>query len=123
MLGGLAVAAPVDATTAFGLTTTNTIVVFDTSAPATPLGGVTITGLQPGETALAIDLRPSTGQLYVLGSASRLYVVDPATGAAVAVGAPFALPLSGTRFGFDFNPVLDSIYLISDTGEESDHRP
>ena len=55
--------------------------------PATPLSVVAITGLQSGETALAIDVRPATGQLYLLGSSSRVYVVNPVTGAATAVGA------------------------------------
>ena len=60
VLGG---AVPVGAHTAFGLRPDNSIVRFDTSAPGTALGGAAITGLQPGETALAIDLRRSTGQL------------------------------------------------------------
>src|SRR5215203_751263 len=86
VVAGVASTGRVEAHKAFGLTSTNAIVLFDTSAPGAPLGGVAIAGLQPGETALAIDLRPATGQLYVLGSTSRLYVVDPTTGAAVAVG-------------------------------------
>ncbi len=121
--GVLGSAVPVEAHTAFGLTTDNVIVRFDTNAPGTGLRVVAITGLQPGETALAIDLRPSTGQLYLLGSTSRLYVVDTNTGAAVAVGAPFSPALSGTRFGIDFHPVLDSIRLISDLGQNQDLDP
>jgi hypothetical protein len=116
-LGGLALAMPVEATTALGLTTDNSIVAFDTNAPGSPFGGVVITGLQPGEGALAIDLRPATGQIYVLGSSSRLYVVNLVTGAATAVGPPFTPTLSGTRFGFDFNPSVDRIRLVSDTGQ------
>src|SRR5690349_15212559 len=116
-------AVPVEAHTAFGLTTDNVLVRFDTNAPGTGLRVVLITGLQPGETALAIDLRPSTGQIYLLGSTSRLYVVNTDTGVAVAVGAPFSPALSGTRFGIDFHPVLDSIRLISDLGQNQDLDP
>ena len=63
-----------DAATAFGLTILDQIVTFDTGTPGTTISSVDITGLQPAEQALAIDLRPATGQIYVLGSTSRLYV-------------------------------------------------
>src|SRR4051812_21174301 len=98
-----AVPARASAGTLYGLTPGNTILHFDTAAPGTPFFGVLITGLQPGEAALAIDLRPATGQLYLLGSTSRLYVVDPATGAAAAVGPPFTPALAGVASGFDFH--------------------
>ena len=55
--------APAAAITAFGLSNANQIVTFDTNTPSTPLAVVAITGLQPGETALGIDVRPATGQL------------------------------------------------------------
>ena len=97
--------------------TTNQIVTFDTSTPASPTSVVAITGLQPAENALAIDLRPATGQIYLLGSSSRLYVLNPVTGIAVAVGGPFTPALSGAAFGFDFNPTVDRIRVVSNTGQ------
>jgi hypothetical protein len=102
---------------AVSLTPTNQIVLFDTNSPMDAPDVFAITGLQPGEVGLAIDLRPATGQLYLLGSSSRVYVVNPATGAAVAVGGPFTPALSGTAFGFDFNPTVDRIRVVSDTGQ------
>jgi hypothetical protein len=115
----VAVSAPsrADAATAFGLTATNQLVTFDTNAPGSAIATIAITGLQAGEDALAIDLRPATGQIYLLGSTSRVYVLNPATGAAVPVGAPFTPALSGTTFGFDFNPTVDRIRVVSDTGQ------
>ena len=77
---------------------------------------VTITGLQPGESVLAIDVRPATGQLYALGSTSRLYIIDVVTGAARQVGTgTFARACSAASFGFDFNPTVDRIRVVSDT--------
>jgi hypothetical protein len=116
MLASLA-ATPVGAATGYGLTAANQIATFDTSAPGAALAPVTITGLQGGETPLAIDVRPATGQLYLLGSTSRLYVLNPVTGIAVPVGPAFAPALAGTSFGFDFNPVVDRIRVVSDTGQ------
>ncbi|WP_128543699.1 DUF4394 domain-containing protein [Larkinella soli] len=77
----------------------------------------TITGLQDGETIRGIDLRPATGQLYGLGTSSRIYTINTATGAATAVGGPFTPALSGSDFGFDFNPMADLIRIISNTGQ------
>ncbi|OUJ73809.1 DUF4394 domain-containing protein [Hymenobacter crusticola] len=91
---------------------------FSAGNPQTPASAAAITGLQTGETILAIDFRPATGQLYGLGSTSRLYVLDPKTGAARPVGAgPFTPALAGTLAGFDFNPTVDRIRLVTSTGQ------
>lgn len=77
-----------------------------------------ITGLQSGETILGVDMRPANGQLYALGSSSRLYTINTSNGAATAVGtAAFTPALSGTSFGFDFNPTVDRIRVVSNTGQ------
>ena len=76
-----------------------------------------ITGLQAGETILGIDMRPVNGQLYALGSTSRLYSINTANGMATVIGMPFSTPLSGTSFGFDFNPTVDRIRVVSNTGQ------
>ena len=74
-----------------------------------------ISGLAAGESILGIDFRPATGQLYALGSANRLYTINLATGAATQVGTDGLFTLSGSSFGFDFNPTVDRIRLTSDT--------
>jgi hypothetical protein len=93
------------------------LVSFDSSSPASFLTGVAISGLQPNETIKGIDFRPSTNELFALGSSSRLYILDPSTGAASEVPppGPFAPTLGGTNFGFDFNPVIDRIRVVSNT--------
>jgi hypothetical protein len=83
------------------------------------LGSVTtvpLTGLQTNETLVGIDLRPSNGLLYGVGSTSRVYTINPLTGAATPVGASqFSPLLNGTSFGTDFNPVPDRIRQVSNT--------
>jgi hypothetical protein len=97
-----------------GLTTTGNLIRFDSAAPGTIDSSVAITGLEAGETLLGIDRRPANGLLYGLGSTSRIYTINTATGVATAVGAtPFAPALTGTAFGFDFNPVVDRIRVVS----------
>ena len=76
-----------------------------------------ITGLQVNENILGLDMRPVNGQLYALGSTSRLYTINAASGAATVVGTPFATPLNGTSFGFDFNPTVDRVRIVSNAGQ------
>lgn len=95
----------------------NQLLIFNPEAPATVVPKA-ITGLQMGEKILGIDFRPANGQLYALGSSSRLYTINVSNGAAMAVGsAVFATPLMGTHFGFDFNPTVDRIRVVSDAGQ------
>jgi hypothetical protein len=97
-----------------GLTTTGDLVGFDSASPGTISSRVAITGLQVGETLLGIDRRPENGLLYGLGSTSRIYTINTTTGVATSIGAtPFAPALSGTAFGFEFNPVFDRIRVVS----------
>src|SRR5262245_42128386 len=83
---------------ALALSSANELLAFDTSHPGTFTSTTKITNVQAGESILAIDVRPATGQLYGLGSTSRLYRINPATGKATQVGSTFAVPLSGTEF-------------------------
>lgn len=102
----------------YALGTGNTITKYNAMDVQTVLSGVTITGLQAGETIMAIDFRPATGQLYGLGSTSRLYVINHMTGKASAVSAtPFTPAISGTEVGFDFNPTVDRIRLVTSSGQ------
>lgn len=104
--------------TVFAVTTGNRLLRFDEATPGSIQTQSQITGLQSGESVLGIDFRPATGQLYALGSTSRVYTIDPATGAATEVGSgPFTPALSGSEFGMDFNPVVDRIRVVSDTGQ------
>ncbi|MGQ0616919.1 MAG: DUF4394 domain-containing protein [Acidimicrobiia bacterium] len=116
-IGGSATAAPADQSV-YGLTPANELVSFTAASPGTVSAPVAITGLDALEDIVAIDVRPANGQIYALTDDSQLYTVDATTGVAVQVGAaPFSPALIGTAFGFDFNPVVDRIRVVSDTGQ------
>nr|WP_310587280.1 DUF4394 domain-containing protein [Fibrella aquatilis] len=100
---------------AYAVDATPNLLVFNPMSP-TPISKA-ITGLQAGETIYGLDFRPVNGQLYALGSTSRLYTINTATGAAAVVGSAFATSLTGTDFGFDFNPTVDRIRVVSNTGQ------
>lgn len=103
----------------FAVTVSNQLINFNSDSPWF-YSSRPITGMSPGEQALGIDFRPAppSGRLYVLGSTSRLYRIDDAfTGVAVPVGGTLSPALNGTNFGFDFNPTVDRIRVISDAGQ------
>jgi hypothetical protein len=131
---GLAVAAlapapppsgsPPSGVTLFAATRTDELLQFNSATPSTITNTTQITGLQGGEAIDGLAVRPATGQLYALGSTSRLYTIDPATGAATQVGTgTFAIPLMGRAFGFSFDPVADDIRVVSDADQNMRINP
>ncbi len=103
----------------FAVTASNALVNFNSSNPWF-FSSRPITGMMSGEDALGIDFRPAgppNGRLYVLGSTGRIYRIDdPFSGVATPVTTtPFSL--SGSTFGFDFNPAVDRIRIISDADQ------
>ncbi len=92
------------------------LVIFDSLTPGTT-SSVAISGLAAGESLLGIDLRPLTGELYALSNQNRVLTIRPNTGQANDVGVGFTNPLSGTSFGFDFNPQIDRIRIVSDANQ------
>ncbi|RNL51712.1 DUF4394 domain-containing protein [Pedobacter jejuensis] len=102
----------------YALTSDSKLLLINAKNPSNITSTISITGLQTGETILGIDFRPSTGQLYGVGSTSRLYVIDQKTGIARSISAtPFTPALSGTSVGFDFNPTVDRIRLVTNLGQ------
>ena len=102
---------------AVAVTASNKLLKFNAGRPGRILTKLNITGLQAGETLLGIDYRVSKDQLYALGSSGRLYTVNEDTAVATIVGVPLAVKLDGTQFGFDFNPTVDRIRVVSNTGQ------
>jgi hypothetical protein len=104
--------------TLYAMTTSNKLLTFASANPRSILSRVRVSGLLPDEELLGIDFRPATGQLYGLGSSSRLYVINLQTGFATPVGpGPFTPALEGKAFGFDFNPTVDRIRVVGETGQ------
>jgi hypothetical protein len=97
------------------------LISFDSDSPGTIRSTVSMGAPDAGQTIVGMDFRPATGELYALGYNSsnndaRLYIVNRGTGAVSAIGAgPVALLLGGAseRIGFDFNPTVDRIRVVS----------
>ena len=105
-----------DGLVVIGLTVDQRLVCFEEDDPEKarnlgPLSGFT------GDTSLVgIDFRPATGELYGLGNAGGIYVIDVAT-AAATFKSQLSVMLAGASFGVDFNPTVDRLRVISDTGQ------
>jgi hypothetical protein len=104
----------------------NELHLIDPKHPADTGGfGATITGLVVGDKIVSIDTRPATGALYGLGkngTTLHLYRINAVTGVATKIGGDITVPLStgasaGTYYAMDFNPVVDRIRVVSNTGD------
>jgi len=100
----------------------NALVTFDSATPGATSALIPITGTSLFETIVGIDIRPTTGELFGVGSGNNLYTINPTTGVATLRAPLTGATLGGTFFGVDFNPVPDlagnpSFRVISDTGQ------
>ncbi len=96
----------------------NKIYYFNATNLNMPTNSYAITGLAQGENIISIDYRPATGQLYALGTSSRLYLIDENSGLATALGTTAFTPqIEGTSSSIDFNPTVDRVRLLSNNGQ------
>ncbi len=115
-MGGLAVlllSTSANAATIYGVDELNNLVVFDSAAPGSILSSISITGVS--NSLQSLDFRPLNNVLYGLGSDRIVYTISTATGVATAVSG--VLALTGTEFGFDFNPTIDRLRIVSNTND------
>jgi hypothetical protein len=110
---------PARAELIYGLTTANSLVTFDSATPGTVSSALAITGIGT-ESILDIDIRPANGLLYGLGSAGNLYSINTTTGQATLSASLTGVTLdpNATRFGIDFNPTVDRLRIVSNTGQD-----
>lgn len=105
------------AETVYAISADGALIRFNAGTPRQLASRQTIGGLAAGETLVGIDFRVARGDLYGLSSTGRLLIIDTKTAQARAVGSAPPAALSGTRFGFDFNPVADRVRVVSDSGQ------
>src|SRR5262245_14842509 len=117
-----------NAVPAAGITGLTSLVTFDTSAPA-DVRIRPITGLQtPSESAIGIDTRPATGELFLVTVPStsaanaelRSYRVDPLTAVATFVASIPDSTVPGAAdvaTGVDFNPRVDRLRVVNSLHE------
>lgn len=86
----------------------------DNPGKARSLGKVD--GLTAGTTLIGIDYRAQNGKLYGVGSNGDIYTISAKDADATKVATMSTVP-AGAAFGIDFNPTVDRLRVISDTGK------
>lgn len=105
--------------TAVGLTPDGrSLVTFATDRPERARGLGPVQGLAGDTRLVGIDHRPATGVLYGVGDKGGVYTLAGATATKVS---QLSTALTGTSFGVDFNPVVDRLRIVSDSGQNLRH--
>lgn len=113
--------------TFYALSDNNQLHEINVKNTASPLRSFAVTGLESGDVLAGIDFRPATGQLYAISAQGNLYQINAKSGdqqgKATRIGAaPIAATLSGS-IGFDFNPTVDRIRVVSSTAQNMRLHP
>lgn len=100
----------------------NTLVTVSPSAPGTVTSTTVVTGLGAGQTIAAIDYRPAAPRiLYAISNVGQIYTINSRTGVATAVGSPPLPTISAV--GFDFNPTVDRLRIVTQVGQSVRANP
>ncbi|MBS1778327.1 MAG: DUF4394 domain-containing protein [Bacteroidetes bacterium] len=100
------------------------------AAPGLISTPITVTGMTAGQTIAGADVRPMTGELYIMGydalsNTAQIYSLNTATGVAAAISStPMSLGLGATdAVSFDFDPTMDRIRVVGANGKNYDINP
>lgn len=109
----------------YALTSNNMFYWFDAADPSIMSAPAAITGMAAGIELVGMDVRPATGEVYILGhhammQMAQLYKLDTATKMLNAIGTGITPFIISGRVGFDFNPAVDRIRVTS--SDEHDYR-
>lgn len=103
----------------YGVTATN-VISFNRANPEKLCTTKALSGLAANEVIHDLDMRPSTGVLYILtsiGTAGKLHRVDPMSGN-LSPAISVSVPLSGQTFGLDFEPTgTVPARIVSNSGQ------
>ena len=111
-----------------GLTSTNTLVSFDTATPGTITNTIPLSGIVVGEAVVGIDYRPVDGQLIALGyntaaGTAHVYSIN-AAGAATSINLNTPTLAAGAlNITADFNPTANALRVTTaDQGQPDNLR-
>lgn len=104
-----------------GLTVDQRLICFGEFRPSSASNIGTVSGLVMDTALIGIDFRVQDGKLYGVGNAGGVYTLSRTTAAATFVNR-MNVALVGTSFGVDFNPAVDRLRVVSDTGQNLRHN-
>lgn len=99
------------------VTANGELIKFNAGQPRRVLQRTPVTGAIADDRLVGIDFRVSRGVLFALSQTGRLYTLDTTSGTLKLISTmPIVPTLKGGAFGFDFNPTVDRIRVVSDAG-------
>jgi hypothetical protein len=106
---------------AYALTSTNTIIKFETNAPQTIESEATVSGLDSGDSLLQIDIRPANSTMYGITQNMFVVSINPDTGVATKVSTTAFTPptMLVAPIVMDINPVGDYLRIIDFAGSST----
>jgi hypothetical protein len=99
-----------------GLVADGSLVCFRDRRPHRTTAIGSVSGLDQDTSLVGVDYRPANDVLYGLGNAGGVYSID-ANNAQATFVSRLNQPLQGSSFGVDFNPTVDRLRVVSDTGQ------
>ena len=99
-----------------GITADGRLIEFKSNKPKNASNIAAIWGLSGDTRLVGIDYRPATGELIGLGDQGGVYAVSDFNAQATKK-SQLNVALAGASFGVDFNPTVDRLRVISDTGQ------
>ncbi len=102
---------------AYGLTADQRLICFKIGRPSVSRTLFSTAALTAPDSALVgIDARPANGGIYGLGNGGGVYLLDLVEARPV-LKSRLSTALDGRFFGIDFNPTVDRLRVVSDTGQ------
>lgn len=102
------------------LTDDQRLLCFSEKYPYAPSVIGSLAGLFIDTRLIGIDYRRTDGRFYGVGNAGGIYTLNASNAVATRVNQ-LTVPLTGTEFGVDFNPVSGALRVVSDTGQNLRH--
>ncbi|WP_434443946.1 DUF4394 domain-containing protein [Lentzea sp. E54] len=121
--GGTSAAQP-SGLRAFGISADGTLMAtFTTDRPQVLDWVREIQGFTGDTAAIGLDFRVQNGLMYLVGNQGGIYTVKiTPPDVVVTKVSQLTVPLYGTNFGVDFNPAVDRLRVVSDTGQNLRHN-
>jgi len=109
------------------LTSTGGLVFFNSGTPGTITSSVAVTGLNSGDSLVAIDYRPIDQQLVGLGynantGLASVYTITPAGAATSINGNVLSLGTGTARVTADFNPTANALRIVTSSVTGNNRR-
>ena len=104
-----------------GLTSDQRLLCFNENKPGEARNIGAVNGMASGDMLIGIDYRVQDKKLYGVSQTGNVYILDTADASATFVNR-LSVPLAGSSFGVDFNPVADRLRIVSDTGQNLRHN-